>query len=453
MRYPVATLVKSEMDLDIGKSSLSTADSRSLSPMRWYALAILFLVSVVNTIDKMLIPALAEPLRLEFGLSDSELGLLVGLVFSVAYSLTSVPMGLLIDRLDRTRLLSVLLIAWSLLTLLSAKTSSFFSLALCRMGVAAAESGGNPTSLSLIGDYFPASERGRAIGIFSANSAVAAVLVFSLAGVIAAEYGWRTVFLVASVPGLLLALVVFFTLKEPARGGFETIATDSEPRRIGLPEILRSMAANRVLLWLLLAAVLVIIGNAGSSAFLTAFFIRVHLLPLEQAGLITGVVMGLGFAIGTIGGGIIADRQAQLKVGGGCFFVGITTLAAVPLGVVAFSASSLVIAVPFLFFFQVLGSCFYGATLAAILAVSPISIRGSVVTYATLIMNLGGYGFGPQISGGISDLLRALDIVEPLRWALVSIVCVMALSAACYFIAGRKMRQHMLSSHGDHGDE
>jgi len=411
-----------------------------LSAYRWYALAILFLVSVLNTVDKMLIPALAEPLRIEFGLSDSELGFLVGIVFSVAYAVASIPIGLLIDRVNRTRLLAALLVVWSLMTLLSAKTSSFIGLALCRMGVAGAESGGNPNSLSLLSDYFPLRERGKAIGIFSANSAIASVLVYSMAGYIADDYGWRAVFVLASIPGLILAALVFLTLREPKRGAFELGSHQSKAPKPGVVEIFKSIRTNKTLLWVTAGAVLAIIGQAGSGAFTATFFVRVHELSLAQAGLFTGLIMGPGFAIGTVVGGIIADKTAKKSPGGGCQFLGIVTLLAVPFGIVAYAIPSLQVAVSFMFVFQVLATCFYGATLATILELSPVTIRGSIMTYITLIMNLGGYGFGPQIAGVFSDLFRWLGAAEPLRWALVAIVCMLVISAACYFIAARRMK-------------
>lgn len=411
------------------------------SSYRWFALGLLFLVSVVNTIDKMLIPALAEPLRLEFELSDSELGFLIGLVFSVAYGLASIPMGILIDRVNRTRLLGILLVSWSLLTLLSARAGSLLGLALCRMGVAAAESGGNPTTLSLISDYFPHEERARAIGIFSANSAIAAVLVYTVAGIIAGEHGWRAVFVLASVPGLILAGLIFVTLREPRRGAFETAPVEHDEQNAGLAEIAKSILGNRTLLWVAGAAVFVIIGQAGSGAFTATFFVRLHELSLATAGAITGAIMGLGFAIGTIAGGVVADRAAQRRKGGGVRFIATVTLLAVPFGVIAYTVPVLSVAVVSLFIFQVLGTCFYGATLATILELSPVKIRGSIMTYITLIMNLGGYGLGPQFTGLFSDFFGWLGASEPLRWAMVAIICMMAVSALFYFIAARRMER------------
>jgi predicted MFS family arabinose efflux permease len=408
---------------------------------RWYALAVLFLVSVLNTIDKSLIPALAEPIRLEFDLSDSELGLLVGLVFSVAYGLASIPIGLLIDRVNRTRLLAGLLVAWSLLTLLTAKTSTFFGLALCRVGVAAAESGGNPTTLALISDYFPKQERGRAVGIFSINSSIATILVFSVSGFIAAEYGWRAAFILAFIPGMLLALLVLLTLKEPVRGGFDPAPLAGDEKPAGLKEIFKTIFADKTLLWITGGAILVIMGQAGSGSFAATFFVRVHELELGKAGLITGLILGLGFAIGTITGGFMVDKMAKTSPGGGCRFIAIVTMLAVPFGMIGFSAPILAVAIPCLFIFQVLGTCFYAASLSIILNLSPLKMRGSIITYVSIALNLGGYGFGPQITGVVSDLYRSLGVADPLRWALVSMVSIMLIAASFYFIAANRLNR------------
>lgn len=431
------------------KEDAETFAITRLPRYRWYALGVLFLVSVLNTVDKMLIPALAEPLRAEFNLSDSELGFLIGMLFSVAYGVASIPMGMLIDRVNRTRLLAFLLLAWSTLTLLSAKTSSLIGLAVCRLGVAAAESGGNPTTLSLLSDYFPKEERGKAIGIFSTNSAIATVLVFTTAGFLAADLGWRAVFVIASIPGLILGALILLTLKEPTRGAYDSRPHDEPRQAPGLAAIVKAILANKTLLWVAGAAVFVIIGQAGSGAFTATFFVRVHELSLAQAGLVTGVVLGGGFAIGTITGGFIADRAARKSAGGGCHFMALVTLLAVPFGIIAFTVPVVSVSVLSLFLFQILGTCFYGATLSTILELSPLSMRGSIMTYITLIMNLGGYGLGPQITGILSDLFSWAGAAEPLRWGLVAIVCIMTVSASFYYIAARRLDTQGPARHRD----
>ena len=395
----------------------------------------------MNTIDKQLVPALAEPIRLEFDLSDTELGFLAGMVFAVAYAVAAIPMGILIDRANRSRLLAGLLAAWSILTILSARANSFLGLALCRMGVAAAESGGNPTSLSLISDYFPPQERGRATGIFSANGAIAGFLVFSLGGLVAAQYGWRAAFALAGVPGLILSLLVLLTLREPVRGRFDPPDVHrDEQKRPGVLQALKAVVANKALFSITLGAILVIMGQTGSAAFLAAFFARIHELSLERAGLTAGAVLSAGLIIGTVSGGFVADILSRRTKGGGAYFVSGATLLAVPLAIFGFTASNLVFSLASIFAFMVLGSCWYGATYAMILELSPVRMRGAIVTYVLLILNLCGYGLGPQFAGIFSDLFAMMGFSDSLRWGMVSSGSLLILSAMFYYRAARWLR-------------
>lgn len=412
---------------------------------RWYVLAMLFLVSVLNTMDKMLIPALAEPLRLEFDLSDSQLGLLIGLVFSVAYAIASIPMGVLIDRVNRSRLLASLLLIWSAMTLVSAKAGSLLSLALCRMGIAAAESGGNPTSFSLISDYFSREQRGRAIGIFSANSAIAGFLVYAIAGYVAEHHGWRMAFVISAIPGFLLAAIIFFTVKEPVRGAFDApseLPDPSTPAPTPL-DVFRGIISDPSLRLVTVAGVCVILALVGTSAFTASFFVRLHGLSLQETGVTAGAISGGGAIIGALAGGIMADRALRHSADGACRLLSWITLIAIPLGVVGFAASNLSVVVATLFLFQVLLTSFYAGTYATILEISPVKVRGATVTYITIALNLGGYGFGPQITGVLSDLFAGLGFEQSLRYALLSVLSVLILSSVAY----RKAAQTIERSH------
>lgn len=182
-------------------------------------------------------------------------------------------------------------------------------------------------------------------------------------------------FVVAAVPGFVLAAIVLFMLREPARGAFEIAQPAGVQERAPLPQTITAIFASRPLLWVTAAGVLVIMALA--------------------------------------------------------------TLLAAPFGVVAYTTSVTAIAIPLLFVFQVLGMCFYGATLAAIIQLAPVRVRGSVITYLMLVLNLGGYGFGPQVVGGISDYLRWLGVKSSLGWGLAVSTVLMLVSALCYFIAFR----------------
>ncbi len=417
-------------------------DAPTQAGYRWYVLGLLFLVSVLNTVDKLLIPALAEPLRQEFNLSDSQIGFLAGIAFSSAYAIAAIPMGLLIDRVNRARLLAVLLMIWSAMTLLSARASSLFSLTALRMGVAAAESGGNPTSLSIISDYFAKSERGKAVGIFTANVAVATFIVYSLSGYVASEYGWRTMFIIAAIPGLLLALLILLTLREPVRGAYDPPEERAQKKSAGVSEAFKEIVSNRTLLWVIAGGVLVIMCMAGLGAFKPTFFVRVHGMSLTEAGFATGLVMAPASALGAMVGGFLTDRARKQKPGGGFRVVTITSMLAVPFGAIGFLASSYEVAIAFIFLYNFTSMCFYAATLSGIMELSPLKIRGSVITYSTLILNLGGYGLGPQVTGLLSDGFKLLGAANPLQWGMAASTSLMFLGALCFLAAARRLDSH-----------
>lgn len=432
---------------DSGGSGLKSADDATVlqTSRRWYVLAVLTVVATLNTIDRNLVPALAEPIRAEFGLNDTQFGFLAGMVFAVAYSVIGVPIGLLVDRMNRVRLLATLQGFWSGATIAGGLAASFTGLIFARMAVAGAESGGNPTSVSLISDYFPRNRRATAIGFYFSHGALALFIVFSLAGVIAANYGWRAAFLMAGIPGLVFSVLVLLTLMDPGRGMFEP-APVADTRKAGLGEILRIMATNRILRPLGLAAILTIVGQTGISAFLTAFYIRVHDLSLAQAGLIVGLILGGASGFGTPVGGFLADLLSRKSTSSGCYFVAAVTVLSIPLAILGLTVSALMVSIAFLFLYKVLISSFYGATLSTCVEASPVNVRGSVMTYLLVAMNLVGYGFGPQISGILSDLYNNAGLADPLRWALVTVTATFGFSGAMYVQAGRSLQ--CFSRHG-----
>jgi predicted MFS family arabinose efflux permease len=267
---------------------------------------------------------------------------------------------------------------------------SFVVLVLARMGVAAAESGGNPTSISLIGDYFEPKERATAVGVFYANNAIAMFLVFSLAGYVAAEYGWRTAFLLAGVPGLVLSVVILLTLPEPQRGALDGIEQPETEVRPKLREIVKVMLGDQTLLLLTAGAVLHVAGQAGITAFVAPFFIRMHDLPLAQAGLVTGAIIGGASLVGAAAGGVVADRMERKAAGGGCYFVSTVIALAALFAIAGLALPDLWLAVGFLFLYVGFASSFCGGTFATIFEAAPGHMRGAISAYVMLAMNLGG---------------------------------------------------------------
>ena len=414
------------------------ADTSTGNGYRWYALALLVTIYTIYNVDRNLVPALAEPIKTEFGLSDSQLGLVAGLVYAASYCVAGLPLGLLCDRVNRSRLIAALLAVWSAATVLGGFVTSYTTLILARIGVAAAESGASPTCISLITDFFPKHQRATAIGLFFLSTSFGVALGYAMAGIVAMHWGWRTAFFVGGAPGLLLAVVVLLTLREPKRGAFDPEAQTIE-QRSSFRAVTKLVWQQPTLLYLSIGGVAIIAGQSGILTFLAPFLIRVHQLPIDKAGLVIALIIGGGTAIGTTVGGVLADYLSKRSPSAGCQFVACTTFMAMPFAVAGLLAPGIVAAVACLFCYVMLITCFYGATFATYLGQAPATMRGALGAFLVVLFNLVGYGFGPQLSGLFSDLFRSVGIQEPLRWALVVTTLLYPISGIFYLLAGRSV--------------
>lgn len=188
---------------------------------RWWALALLTGIYCCHTIDRQVIAVVMEAIKQDLKLSDGYVGFLGGMAHALGFMITVIPLGMLADRVNRVRMLSGLVILWSMLTALGSLVSSAFTLALLRLGVGAAEGGGASTATALVADHFAPRQRGLAFGIFYASTAIGMALVFLFGGMMAHAYGWRAAFLLAGMPGIVMGILTVLTLREPIRGRFD----------------------------------------------------------------------------------------------------------------------------------------------------------------------------------------------------------------------------------------
>ncbi len=420
-----------------GQDSADEKRERRILDNPWLMLATLTLLFATQTIDRNLISVLAEPIKHEFALSDAQLGLLAGTVFAVSYVIAGIPIGMLVDRTHRIRLIAALLAVWSGLTLLTGTARSFSAMVLARIGIAAAESGATPTCMSILSDVFPKHKRATAMGLFHSASPLGLLLGFSLGGLIAAQYGWRAAFFIAGIPGILLSLFVFMALREPRRGAMEpggvlTAATRAYPFRVVVAE----MWKRKVLRYLTIACVLTIAGQSSIGAFFAPFLIRVHHLPLAQVGLVVGLTLGLGGMAGTALGGVFSDWSDRRSPVGGIRMASMTMLAAAVIAVAGLLQASLVLGVGLLGVYVFLMSFYYGAVYNTFISNTPVPMRGAAIAVMIILMNLLGYGLGPQIAGILSDSFNRAGTPDSLRWALVCTSGFFVLASA-FFWAGK----------------
>ena len=291
-----------------------------------YTLFVLFLINFLNFFDRVLPGVVLEPVRKEFGLSDTMSGVL-GTAFILVYAIAGVPLGRLADRVRRTRLLAGGVAVWSLMTAASGAVVNFWQLLLVRMGVGIGEASCAPAANSMIGDLYPSERRARALGLFMLGLPLGSLACFALGGWVAREFGWRAPFFLAAVPGLIVA-VLAWRLTEPARGGQERVAAGPAET---LDRPFRRILSIPTVWWIIVSGAAVNFAAYALGTFLPALLVRLHGLDLAQAGGISSLVLGATGLVGLTAGGVLADRLHQAFPRGRLLAGAVALLAAAPL--------------------------------------------------------------------------------------------------------------------------
>jgi MFS family permease len=411
-------------------------DEQKTTPYAWYVAVVLMLTYAVQHIDRQIMSVILEPVKAEFKLADAELGLLSGLAFAAAFSITVIPMGILVDRGNRKKILTVTLAVWSGMTALGSVTTSFVQLVIARLLVGAAESGGTPSAIAIISDYFPKHKRSSATGIFFFGQGIGILAGFALGGFIVMEYGWRTTLLVAGLPGLILALLILVTVREPKRitlgGNTANLADQSS-----LIQTLALLWKRRSLFWLVTGT---LFGSAMMAAILVwivSFLVRTHEVDIRTAGLAVGLGMGLSGAFGAITGGFAADWFGRQRPANVPLQIALTQALAVAAFAFAFLTGNYVAAVVAGSLGLMLSHMRDGPVYAFCAMLAGASRKGRIMAIVLLFNNLVGYGLGPLLAGLLSDFYAATAGADSLKYALLTIVAVGLLGVVPFLLACR----------------
>lgn len=430
----------------------TTANSESASsdkptaktPLRsWYALGLLFLVYVFNFIDRSILGILNQAIKEDLALTDTQMGFLGGIAFAIFYTFLGIPIARLADRSVRRNVLAVSLTIWSLMTAVCGFAGNFVQLLLARIGVAVGEAGGSPPSHSMISDLFPPSRRATALAIYALGIPVGSMLGNLTGGWLNEAFDWRTAFIVVGLPGVVLALVVRFTLAEPERGASEP-ERQAEQETPPVGEVFRYLWAKRSFRYLSLGGALHAFVGYGVGYWIPAFFIRSHGLGTGELGT---WLFYLGFAgmAGTFLGGYMGDRLARRDLRWYTWLPGIATLASVPFSVAVYLVSDYSTALLLMIIPTILGSYYLGPTFALTQALVGLRMRALASSILLFILNLIGMGLGPQFTGILSDLLNAYSSlgIESLRIALLCVLFFNVISTLYYLLAARYLRKDM----------
>lgn len=430
---------------------------------RRYALWLLLLVYVVNFIDRQVINILAEPIKNELHLADWQLGLLSGFAFGIVYTLLGFPLARAADRHHRGYIIAGCLAAWSAFTGACGLAQNFVQLVAARAGVGIGEAGCTPTSHALIADYSPKEKRASALAFYAMGTPIGSLLGLAIGGAMSDYFGWRKAFMVAAVPGLILAIVAAFTLKEPrhrlaaaakAAGDTSTVAMAT------FSETIRYLLAKRAFWFLAWGAGIRSFLGYGHAVFVPSFFYRVHgpevvalaqhfhLRPQTFIGLSLGILSGVAGTLGSWLGGQIADKWGarDLRVYGS--LPAISVLISAPVGIFLYSTSSAALAICLISVTGLVGTLWYGPVYASAQGMVPQRMRAMSASIMLFVINFLGLVLGALAIGALSDFLNKglhLGPAEGIRWALILSTAGGAVSALLFWMARKNIREEMVS--------
>lgn len=380
-------------------------------------LFILFLVGTSNYVDRNIIGVLLEPIKVEFGVSDTMLGLLSGLSFALFYATLGLPIARWADRGDRRLIITLALTVWSAMTMLCGVAQNFWQLALARVGVGAGEAGAIPPAQSLIADYYPPEKRGKAIGIYMLSSMAGYILGLVAGGWIAQTYGWRAAFLIVGAPGFALAIVTHLLVREPRYLPQFTVSSKVQEKAFTTFRALLIKPSYRNIIY---ALILYFLMSYGALVFTVPFMIRVHGLSVAQAGVIFGTGSAVGAVIGSVLGGGLADRLAKTNIAWFARLPGWGLILALPLYEIALVAPTAVLMGIVLSFAGILLTGVVPPMFAALHVVCGSARRATAVAIVFFFANLIGLGAGPVLAGYLSDYFAQFyGPAEGLRYALM----------------------------------
>jgi predicted MFS family arabinose efflux permease len=371
---------------------------------RYYVLAVLTLVSILSIADRLILSILLEDIKAEFALSDSQLGLLSGIAFTAFYVTFGMPIARFADRSNRKNIIAVAVAAWSLMTALCGAAVGFWSLFLARMGVGIGEAGGTGSGASIIADYFHRHELAWAMGILTLGSTLGTAAGLMVGGFFADLLGWRMAFLALGIPGILLGLVVYFTVREPERG--RLYAGQAGPdQKLPLAETLRDLARNKVYVRTTLAYGLQIVIGYAFASWLASIMARKFEISTGDIGFYLGLAFVLGGIPGPLLGGYLADRLARRNPRWRAWLSAIATLGCLPIYALSLMSTEFCTFLGLFSLGYLVFLLMQPPTLALLQLSVPPSQRAFGVSVALVFNNVLGQAIGAFVIGMMSDAL------------------------------------------------
>jgi MFS family permease len=405
------------------------------------SLAVFCLASFLTTLDRMAFPVLVEPMRREFHLTDTVVGLLTGLTFTAMYGLASVPVARWADVGNRRRIIALSLGIWSVMTAACGLAQSTWQLFAARLGGGVGEAGSTAPVQSLIADYYPPQRRALPLSLFTFTATLGGIVGYVLIGLMADRFGWRQALFALGLPGLLATFLISATVVEPRQGrGYQN---DSQGRT-NLSDAVRSLARKRCARHLILGFGIWGFAAYGIAPWLPTFYIRTHGLSLTQLGASLGMAF-CGGAIGILLGGVFANRLLGKDLRWGLWQPVIAIALYVPLLVGCFLVDSTSLSFALFFVCSLVGGTVSSPLLTIMTGLVKPDVRAVTMALMGLLPVLIGSGLGPVGVGALSDYLQSRFAVESLRYSMVIAVLLMYWGAVHFYVASR----HLLAEFED----
>ena len=402
---------------------------------RSYTLFMLVLVFTSSHVDRQIMGILGQPIKESLLITDTQLGLLTGIMFAVFYATLGMPMAMWADRNNRRNLISFSVFLWSLMTALCAAATNFMQLLLLRIGVGVGEAGSNPPSHSMIADLYPPEKRSTAMAIFGTGINWGILIGFLVGGWINEWYGWRTAFVVVGLPGIFLAILVRYTVKEPPRGYSE--ALKQETPAPAFREVATFIWRSAVLRHIIAAGALVSFAGYASVIWVPIYLVRIHGMGTGEVGSYLALLIGVGGAIGIYLGGRIADFMAAKRGQQWLpWVVAASSLITLPMLYLTFMATTPMGAIAAYALPAMLGTLYVAPGFALIQNSTPLEMRSVAAAINLFITNIIGLGLGPFTVGFFSDVFSSTHGEDGLRWGLATTILILLWGVFHYWRCG-----------------
>ena len=409
---------------------------------RTFALLLLTLVYGFNFIDRQIMGILAPFIQKDLGLTNTELGLLIGLAFAVFYTFVAIPIAWLADRFNRVNILSIALATWSAFTALTGLANNFVQVALARMGVGIGEAGGSPPSHSIISDMYPKEERASALGVYSMGIPLGIMAAYfvtaSLMDISEDQVNWRQIFIFLGLTGIALAVVVKLVLREPIRGAMEL----SSGTTISKPPFLDSLKVlMRIPAWWAMCFGIAFgsFVSYAKSAFQTKYLVTLDpSFDFQTLVIILGIMNGTTYAGGAFFGARLADRWGKKDIRAYGWLPAIAMLLCLPVGIIGWWVDSVEMHLVFATFALLLLGIYLGPSFAIAQTLAPIHMRAMSTALFFFILNMIALGGGPTFAGWLMDVFgNNYNEIESIRYSLTVTTCVFIPSVISFLLVSK----------------